>query len=80
MSILNEYVIIDKETASGVPIFRNTRVTVKTLFDHLIESSIEEFLEGFPSVSWEQAVAVIEQASVKFLFAIEVGIQISILK
>jgi uncharacterized protein (DUF433 family) len=67
MSIQNQYVIIDKETAAGVPIFRGTRVAVKTLFDYLEDSSLEEFLEGFPSVSREQAEGVIGQAADKFL-------------
>lgn len=64
---MNQYVIIDKETAAGVPIFKGTRVAVKTLFDYLEDSSLEEFLEGFPSVSRTQAESVIEQAAAKFL-------------
>jgi uncharacterized protein (DUF433 family) len=67
MSILNKYVTVDKETAAGVPVFKGTRVAVKTLFDYLEDSSPEEFLEGFPSVSREHAEAVIEQAAAKFL-------------
>ena len=62
MSLLEQYVIVDKETAGGVPVFKGTRVAVKTLFDYLEDSSLDEFLEGFPSVSREQAEAVIEQA------------------
>ncbi len=42
--------------------FKNTRVPVQTLFDHLEESSLEEFLKGFPSVSRVQAEKVIELA------------------
>ena len=64
---MNEYVIIDKDIAAGVPVFKGTRVAVKTLFDHLEESSLEEFLDGFPSVSRKQAEAVIEQAAAMFL-------------
>lgn len=67
MISLNSYISIDKETAAGVPVFKGTRVTVKTLFDHLEDSSLDEFLEGFPSVSREQAEAVIEDAAAKFL-------------
>jgi uncharacterized protein (DUF433 family) len=62
IEVLNEYVTIDRATAAGMPVFKNTRVAVKTLFDYLEDSSIEEFLEGFPSVSKEQAEAVIKQA------------------
>lgn len=72
MAILNQYVVKDKETAAGVPVFRGTRVAVKTLFDYLEDSSLEDFLEGFPSVSREQAEAVIEQAAAKFLSEIDV--------
>jgi uncharacterized protein (DUF433 family) len=59
---LSQYITIDKETAGGVPVFKGTRVAVKTLFDYLEDSSLEEFLNGFPFVSREQAEAVIELA------------------
>jgi len=64
---LNECIIIDSKIAGGVPVFKGTRVAVKTLFDYLEESSLEEFLFGFPSVSREQAEAVIELAANKLL-------------
>ncbi len=70
MLSLNSYITIDREIAAGVPVFKGTRVSVKTLFDYLEESSLEEFLFGFPSVSREQAEAVIEATSVKFLLDI----------
>ncbi len=65
--VLTQYITIDKDIAAGVPVFKNTRVAVKTLFDYLEESSLEEFLQGFPSVSREQAEAVIELAVSKLL-------------
>lgn len=64
---IDEFIITDKEIAAGVPVFKGTRVSVKTLFDYLEESSLEEFLEGFPTVSREQAEAVIELAAAKLL-------------
>jgi len=64
---LDKYITIDKETAGGVPVFKGTRVAVQTLFDHLEDSSLEEFLAGFPSVSRRQAEAVIEQAAAHLL-------------
>ena len=67
MQDLKQYVTVDKEIAGGTPVFKGTRVAVKTLFDYLEEGSIEEFLKGFPSVSKEQAEAVIELAAEKFL-------------
>ena len=60
MASWNKYITVDKDTAAGVPVFRGTRVAVKTLFDYLEESSLNEFLAGFPSVSREQAEGVIQ--------------------
>jgi uncharacterized protein (DUF433 family) len=53
----------DPEIMSGVLCFTGTRVPVKNLFDYLEgNSSLEDFLEDFPSVSRERAVAVLEAA------------------
>ncbi len=53
----------DPEVMSGALCFSGTRVPVKTLFDYLEgSSSLEDFLEDFPSVSRERAVAVLEAA------------------
>ena len=67
MQNITQYITIDREIAGGVPVFKGTRVSVKTLFDYLEESSLEEFLQGYPSVSKEQAEAVIELAAAKLL-------------
>ena len=67
MKSLEKYVVVDKEISGGSPVFKGTRVTVKTLFDYLEESSLEDFLKGHPSVSREQAEGVIELAAKKFL-------------
>jgi len=67
MQLLEKYVVIDKDIVGGTPVFKGTRVTLKTLFDYLEESSLDEFLKGHPSVSREQAEAVIELAAEKFL-------------
>jgi len=46
-----------------VPVFFGTRVPVKNLFDYLKSGdSLDEFLEDFPSVSREQAIAALELA------------------
>jgi uncharacterized protein (DUF433 family) len=51
----------DPNRLGGTPCFTGTRVPVKTLFDHLTAGDpLEVFLEDFPSVSREHAVAVIE--------------------
>ena len=65
MTVLDKYVVADKDTAAGEPVFRGTRVTLKTLFHYLEDSSLDEFLIGFPSVSREQAEAVIDLAATK---------------
>jgi len=54
-------ITISENIQSGEPVFTNTRVPVKNLFDYLKAShSLNEFLEDFPSVKKEQAILVIE--------------------
>jgi len=49
-------VSVDPEVMSGAPCFAGTRVPVKNLFDYLEgSSSLEDFLEDFPSVSRARA-------------------------
>ena len=67
MNNLNKFVEVNKELAGGAPVFKGTRVSVKTLFDYLEEESLEEFLTGFPSVTRTQAEGVIEMAAKKFI-------------
>ncbi|MGK0172062.1 MAG: hypothetical protein ACI9W2_003796 [Gammaproteobacteria bacterium] len=51
------------EVMSGTLCFAGTRVPVKNLFDYLEgASSLEDFLEDFPSVSRDKAIAVLEAA------------------
>lgn len=53
----------DPEIMHGVPVFRGTRVPVKTLFDYLeAGDTLEDFLEGFPTVHRTLAVEVLEEA------------------
>jgi uncharacterized protein (DUF433 family) len=57
------YMSRDPDVMSGALCFKGTRVPVQNLFDYLEgTSSLEEFLEDFPPVSREAAVAVIEDA------------------
>jgi uncharacterized protein (DUF433 family) len=52
----------------GTPVFAGTRVPVQTLFDYLeAGESIDDFLEGFPSVKREQIVAFLEEAKASLL-------------
>ena len=51
----------DPVILGGVPVFVGTRVPVKTLFDYLeAGDALDEFLNDFPSVTREQAVAALE--------------------
>jgi len=53
----------DPEVLGGELVFTGTRVPVKSLFDHLEGGdSIEDFLEGFPSVRREQVMTVLEES------------------
>lgn len=52
----------DPEILGGTPVFVGTRVPVQSLFDHLeAGDSIDDFLEGFPSVQRQQVIAVLEE-------------------
>ncbi len=58
-----EFIEVNPNKLSGTPVFAGTRVPIKNLFDYLEGGeSLEDFLEGFPPVSREQAVAVLEMA------------------
>ena len=59
----NDIIEINPEKVSGTPVFAGTRVPIKNLFDYLEGGeNLEDFLEGFPPVSREQAVDVLEMA------------------
>ena len=61
-------ITVDPEIHSGTPVFAGTRVPVKTLFDHLeAGDSLEVFLDDFPSVSRDLAIAVLEEAQAALL-------------
>jgi uncharacterized protein (DUF433 family) len=54
---------IDPEIMSGAPCFAGTRVPIQNLIDYLEGGdSIDDFLEGFPTVSREQVIAFLEEA------------------
>ncbi|PYJ83368.1 MAG: hypothetical protein DME22_15985 [Verrucomicrobia bacterium] len=61
----------DPEIMGGTPVFVGTRVPLQNLIDYLEGGeSIEDFLDGFPSVKREQVIAVIEAAKLKMLEAV----------
>lgn len=56
-------ITVDPRIQGGIPVFTGTRVPVKNLFDYLEGGeSLDQFLDDFPSVTRELAVAVLEQA------------------
>ena len=59
--IKNNLISIDPDVQGGAPVFKGTRVPIDILFDHIeTGSTIDEFLDDFPSVSREHAVSVLE--------------------
>ena len=61
----------DPEIVSGTPVFVGTRVPAQALLDYLEGGeTIEEFLDDFPSVSREQAIAFLEEAGRALLASI----------
>jgi len=59
---------VNPQRLSGAPCFAGTRVPVRTLFDYLEGGdSLDDFLEGFPGVTREQAVALLERAAAGLL-------------
>ena len=67
--IPNDLITIDLEILGGTPVFKGTRVPVKTLFDYLEDNyTLDEFLECFPSVTREMACQILE-CSEQFLLS-----------
>ncbi|MBK6972109.1 MAG: DUF433 domain-containing protein [Sterolibacteriaceae bacterium] len=61
----------DTNVMGGTPVFTGTRVPVQTLLDYLeAGESIDDFLEGFPSVGREQIIAFLEQAKDRLVAAV----------
>ena len=58
------------DVMGGTPVFAGTRVPVQTLLDYLeAGDSIDDFLEGFPSVTREQVIDFLEQAKDRLVAA-----------
>jgi len=61
---------IDPQVMGGTPVFAGTRVPIATLIDYLEGGdSINDFLEGFPSVRREQVIDFLEEAKERALAA-----------
>lgn len=67
-SVMPVAIVRDANILHGTPVFRGTRVPVQALFDYLEGgSTLEDFLQGFPTVSRELAIEVLEAAKDRLL-------------
>jgi len=63
-------IIRSPDIMGGTPVFAGTRVPVQTLLDYLEGGeTIDDFLEGFPTVSREQVIAFLEEAKDRMVAA-----------
>jgi uncharacterized protein (DUF433 family) len=63
MDSTNSVVVKNPNILSGTPVFRGTRVPLQLLFDSLERGhTLERFLEGYPTVSREMAIAALQEA------------------
>ncbi|MCY7277578.1 MAG: DUF433 domain-containing protein [Phormidesmis sp. CAN_BIN44] len=63
MTAIARVIHSDPDILGGTPVFVGTRVPMKTLLDYLEAGDpLDEFLDHFPSVSREQAIAALELA------------------
>ena len=59
----SDLIMVDPDILGGTPVFKGTRVPVKTLFEYLENNyPLEEFLDYFPSVTREMACRVLERS------------------
>lgn len=59
---LSSTISVSHEIMSGTPVFAGTRVPVQTLLDYLkAGESIDDFLDGFPTVSRQQVIKLLEE-------------------
>ena len=65
-----ELITVNPEILGGKPVFKGTRVPVRTLFEYLERGySLEEFIECFPSVTKDMARRVLERSEAALLAA-----------
>jgi len=61
-------VVVDLEIMSGTPCFAVTRVPARTMIDYIEGGdTLNDFLENFPTVTREQAITFLEEASKRML-------------
>lgn len=67
----SQIISISDEVMGGTAVFANTRVPIQTFFDYLkAGESIDDFLAGFPSVTREQAVSLLDEIEKQITTAI----------
>jgi uncharacterized protein (DUF433 family) len=68
MPLPDPLITVSPNRLSGTPVFAGTRVPVQTLFDHLeAGDSLDVFLDDFPNVTREHAIAVLDSAKLALL-------------
>lgn len=61
---MKNIITVDNDILGGKPVFYGTRVPIDSLFDHLEAGvSIDEFIDDFPTVTKEQAIALLDMAN-----------------
>ncbi|HEV2962569.1 MAG TPA: DUF433 domain-containing protein [Candidatus Angelobacter sp.] len=65
-------IVRDQDILGGEPVFRGTRVPFQALLDYLEHGkTLQEFLDQFPSVTREEAIAALEEAKSLVLARLE---------
>jgi uncharacterized protein (DUF433 family) len=63
MGLTDSVIVKNPKILSGTPVFRGTRVPLQLLFDSLERGhTLEQFLQGYPTVSREMAIAALQEA------------------
>ncbi|HEY6204758.1 MAG TPA: DUF433 domain-containing protein [Chthoniobacterales bacterium] len=59
----SDLITVDPEILGGAPVFKGTRVPLKTLFEYFVNDyTLEEFLACFPSVTHDMVRRVLERS------------------
>jgi uncharacterized protein (DUF433 family) len=65
---VSELITSDPDILGGTPVFLNTRVPVRTLFEYLEDNfTLDQFLEFFPTVSREAALQILHESELALL-------------
>ncbi|MCA1990949.1 MAG: DUF433 domain-containing protein [Coleofasciculus sp. S288] len=68
MLALSEILNSSPDVMGGTPVFAGTRVPIQTFLDYLkAGESIYDFLEGFPTVTQEQVIGLLEEAEKRLI-------------